>query len=71
MGKASQKYIKNNLEQVVFRVEKGKREIYAEAAANAGMSFKKFVTEAMHAKIKAEKLLSEGKQRLLFRDDEE
>ena len=42
-GKASQKYQRNNLEQVRFWVKKGKLAEYKEKAASKGMSLSAYI----------------------------
>ena len=50
-NKATQKYIRENLEEIKFRVRKGEKDKYKEAAENAGMSMAKFFTAAANEKI--------------------
>ena len=45
-NKATQKYIKNNLEQISFRVKKGTKEHYQNAAASMGLSMAQFFINA-------------------------
>lgn len=44
-------YMKDNLEEIRFRVKKGEKDKYKEAAENAGMSMAKFFTVAANEKI--------------------
>lgn len=58
-NRASQRYADKNLEQIAVRVRKGERDYYKEAADEAGISFAKFVTQAMDEKIERESLMQE------------
>lgn len=42
-NKATQKYIKENLEQISFRVKKGKKDEYKEKAASKGLSLTAYI----------------------------
>lgn len=55
-NKATQKYIKENLEEIKFRVKKGEKDKYKVAAEKAGMSMAKFFITAADEKIKNENL---------------
>jgi len=55
---ATQKYIKNNLEEIKLRVKKGEKAKYKTAAENAGTSMAQFILNAMDEKIERECLLS-------------
>ena len=44
-NKATQKYIKENLEQISFRVAKGKKEEYQAQAAAKGKSLTAYIVE--------------------------
>lgn len=50
-NKATQKYIKENLEEIKFRVKKGEKTKYKEAAEKAGLSMAKFFLTAADEKI--------------------
>lgn len=54
---ATQKYIKNNLEEIKFRVRKGEKAKYKTAAENAGVSMTQFAISSMNEKIEREHLL--------------
>lgn len=54
---ATQKYIKNNLEEIKFRVKKGEKVKYKTAAENAGVSMAQFAITSMNEKIEREHLL--------------
>lgn len=56
-NKATQKYIKENLEEVKFRVKKGEKQRYKDAAASAGVSMAQFFIDAAEDKIQRENLL--------------
>ena len=53
-NKATQKYVKENLEDIKLRVPKGSREKYKQAAQARGKSLNKFALEAMDEKIARE-----------------
>lgn len=53
-NKATQKYIKNNLESIQFRVRKGEKQKYTDAAAAMGLSMAQFFIIAANEKIKRE-----------------
>ena len=55
-NKATQKYIRENLEEIKFRVKKGEKARYKKAAEKAGMSMAKFFLSAADTKIKDDKL---------------
>ena len=44
-------YMKENLEEIRFRVKKGEKDKYKKAADNAGMSMAKFFLTAANEKI--------------------
>ncbi len=50
-NKATQKYIRENLEEIKFRVKKGEKEKYKNAADKAGLSMAKFFITAANEKI--------------------
>ena len=56
VGKATQKYMKENLDDIKFRVRKGKKDYYKTCAENAGLSFTQFIITAMDEKIEREDL---------------
>ena len=45
-NRATQKYIRENLEEIKFRVKKGDKDKYKSAAENAGLSMAKFFLSA-------------------------
>jgi len=47
-NKATQKYIKENLEEVRFRVKKGEKAILQDAAKAAGQSMAQYVIQAIN-----------------------
>lgn len=49
-GRATQKYIAENLEQVRFRVKKGEKDAIKEEAARQGLSLAQFITQAVNEK---------------------
>lgn len=51
-GKAVNKYIKNNYDQIMIRIPKGDRERYKAYAAEQGKSLNSFVIELIEEKIK-------------------
>ena len=51
-NKATQKYQKENLEQINFRVHKGMKDHYQKAAAEMGLSMAQFFISAADEKIK-------------------
>jgi len=50
-NKATQKYIRENLEEIKFRVRKGEKDKYRVAAERAGMSMARFFLDAADEKI--------------------
>lgn len=50
-NKATQKYIKEHLDDIRFRVPKGRKEYYKEAANKGGQSLNQFIISAMDEKI--------------------
>lgn len=48
---ATQKYIRENLEEIKFRVKKGEKDKYKEAAEKAGLSMAKFFITAANEKM--------------------
>ena len=46
-NKATQKYLKNNMEQVRMWVKKGEKDRYKQLAAAAGMSLAEFLKQAV------------------------
>lgn len=55
-NKATQKYIKENLEEIKFRVKKGVKQYYKDAAAKAGLSMAQFFITAAEEKISRDKI---------------
>ena len=53
-NRATQKYQREKLEQINFRVRKGERQKYTDAAAAAGVSIAQFFTSAADEKIERE-----------------
>lgn len=51
---ATQKYIKENLEEIKFRVKKGEKQKYKDAAEQSGMSMAQFFITAANEKIERE-----------------
>ena len=49
-GKAVQKYIAANLEEVRFRVKKGEKALIQEAAAQAGQSMAQYIIQAINSR---------------------
>jgi len=47
-NRATQKYIKENLEEVRFRVKKGERAVLQNAAKEAGQSMAQYVIQAVN-----------------------
>ena len=47
-NRATQKYIKENLEEVRFRVRKGEKAVLQEAAKKAGQSMAQYVIQAIN-----------------------
>lgn len=47
-NKAAQKYIKENLEEVRFRVKKGEKAHIQDAAAQAGQSMAQYIIQAIN-----------------------
>lgn len=52
-GKAVNKYIRNNYDQIMIRVSKGDRERYKNFAAEQGKSLNSLVIELIEEKIKS------------------
>lgn len=52
-------YMKENLEEIRFRVKKGDKEKYKTAAENAGLSMAKFFLSAADEKIGRDNLATE------------
>lgn len=50
--KATNKYQKENMEQIALRVKKGTRERWHDAAERAGESYRQFILNAVEDKIK-------------------
>lgn len=50
-NKATQKYIRENLEEIKFRVRKGEKDRYRDAAERAGLSMARFFLDAADEKI--------------------
>lgn len=55
-NKATQKYQKEKMEQINFRVKKGEKQKYIDAATAAGLSIAQFFTTAADEKIKRDEL---------------
>lgn len=53
-NKATQKYIAANLEDIRFRVRKGEKQKYVDAAAAMGLSMAQFFISAADEKIERE-----------------
>ena len=49
-NRATQKYIKENLEEVRFRVKKGERTLIKQLADNAGQSMTQYIIQAINAR---------------------
>ena len=49
-------YMKDNLEEIRFRVKKGEKDKYKEAAEKSGLSMAKFFTVAANEKIERDDL---------------
>lgn len=58
-NKATQKYIKSNLEEIKFRVRKGAKQYYKDAAELAGMSMAQFFITAAEEKIRRDSIYSD------------
>ena len=56
-NRATQKYIRENLEEIKFRVKKGDKDKYKSAAENAGLSMAKFFLSAADEKIERDSLI--------------
>ena len=50
-NRATQKYIRENLEEIKFRVRRGEKDRYKTAAERAGLSMAKFFLDAADEKI--------------------
>lgn len=57
--RATAKYMKENLEDIKFRVKKGEKEKYKNAAAEAGLSMAQFFVKAADEKIERDGLKAE------------
>lgn len=53
-NKATQKYQREKLEQINFRIRKGEKQKYVDAAAAMGLSMAQFFTRAADEKIERE-----------------
>lgn len=53
-NKWTQAYLKNNMESISFRVRKGEKQKYVNAAATAGQSMAQFFLSAADEKIERE-----------------
>ena len=60
-GKATQKYISENLEQVRFRVKKGEKDAIKQEAARQGLSLAQYLTEAINEKAGRQVVTPAGK----------
>ena len=58
--RATQKYIKENLEEVRFRVKKGEKAILQEAAKEAGQSMAQYVIQAINDRANRQLLTPAG-----------
>lgn len=47
-NKATQKYIRENLEEVRFRVKKGEKKVLQDAAKDAGQSMAQYIIQAVN-----------------------
>lgn len=54
-NKSTQKYIKNNYDNIMVRVPKGKREFYKEQAAKLGKSLNQLIIELLEESVNAHK----------------
>ena len=61
-NRATQKYIKENLEEVRFRVKKGERANLQEVAKEAGVSMAQYVIQAVNEKAGRQILTPSGKE---------
>lgn len=61
-NKATQKYIRENLEEIKFRVRKGEKDRYKAAAEKAGVSMARFFLDAADEKIAREGLESSSSE---------
>lgn len=50
-NKATQKYIKNNYEEIKIRIPKGKKEQYKQLASKKGLSLNSFIVELMEQSL--------------------
>lgn len=57
-NRATQKYIRENLEEIKFRVKKGEKDRYKTAAESAGLSMAKFFLIAADEKIERDGVIS-------------
>ena len=57
--RATQKYMKENLEDIKFRVKIGEKAKYKTAAENAGLSMAQFFITAADEKIQRDDLITE------------
>lgn len=55
-NRATQKYIKDNLEEIRFRVKKGEKDRYKIAAEKTGLSLAKFFLTAADEKIERDQI---------------
>lgn len=51
-NKATQKFIKNNYDQISIRIPKGKRDVYKEHAESLGKSLNQLVVELLETSLK-------------------
>ncbi len=63
-NRATQKYIRENLEEIKFRVKKGEKEKYKKAALNSGLSMAQFFITAADEKIDRDGLASAGQENI-------
>ncbi len=50
-NKATQKYVKAHYDSILFRVPKGKRDLYHAAAVKRGMSLNAFIVQAVERAV--------------------
>ncbi|MCQ2549933.1 MAG: hypothetical protein MJ134_07820 [Lachnospiraceae bacterium] len=55
-NKATQKYIKNNYDQISIRIQKGKRDVYKAHAERLGKSLNQLVVELLETSLKNESM---------------
>lgn len=60
-GRASTKYIKENLEPIQIRVKKGEKDRYKRAAEAEGKSLQRFILDALEKEIEAQEKKAQKK----------